>query len=74
MRRCGDIAFFNLIKLWTFVAQNKPDGDLTGMDHEDVEIAAGWTGKAGVFAERLCEIGLMDCEDGNFSLNDWHRW
>jgi hypothetical protein len=71
MRRCGDRAFFCLINLWSWAAMNKPDGDFSGMDHEDVEIAAGWIGETGAFTEQLCEIGLMDCDDGNFSLHDW---
>ena len=71
MRRCGDRAFFCLVNLWSWAALNKPDGDFSGMDHEDVEIAAGWTGDVGVFAEQLCEVGFMDCDSGNFSLHDW---
>ena len=71
MRRCGDRAFFCLINLWSWAAMNKPDGDFSGMDREDVEIVAGWNGDFGFFADQLCEIGFMDCEDGNFSLHDW---
>jgi hypothetical protein len=40
MRRLGDKSFYCLIRLWAFTAMNKPDGILSGMDAEDIEIAA----------------------------------
>ena len=71
MRRCGDRAFFCLINLWSWAALHKPDGNFAGMDGEDVEIIAGWEGEEGAFAEQLCAVGFMDCDNGNFSLHDW---
>ena len=71
MRRCGDIAFFNLIKLWTFVAQNKPDGDLTGMDVDDIEIAAGWNGECSMFYQALLDLCLLDATEEGLFVHDW---
>ena len=71
MRRCGDRAFFCLVNLWSWAALHKPDGNFAGMDGEDVEIISGWEGEEGVFAEQLCAVGFMDCDNGNFSLHDW---
>lgn len=71
MRRCGDIAFFNLIKLWTFVAQNKPDGDLTGMDVDDIEIAAGWNGECSTFYRALLDLCLLDATEEGLFVHDW---
>ncbi len=73
MRRCGDIAFFNLIKLWTFVAQNRPDGDLTGLDADDIELAAGWTGQCSIFYRALLDLCLIDSTEGGLFVHDWQE-
>lgn len=74
MRRCGDAAFYNLLQLWTFTAMNKPDGNLSGMDAEDVEIAAKWRGEPGMFHKELVALRLLDeDEDGGLSVHDWNE-
>ena len=42
-RRLGIEGVKALLSLWMWDAQNRPDGVLSGMDPEDIEIAAGWT-------------------------------
>lgn len=43
-RRLGLEAVKALMVLWSWAARNRPDGDLSGLENEDIEIAAGWTG------------------------------
>lgn len=71
MRRCGDRAFFCLIQLWAWAAQNRPDGSLAGMDAEAVEIAAGWIGGDGAFAAELVAVGYIDGDECTWVLHDW---
>jgi len=71
MRRCGDKACWHLMRLWGFVAANKPDGNLGSMDEEDVEIAAGWNGEKGLFVSALLDLRMLEGEPGSFSVHDW---
>ena len=71
MRRCGDRSFYCLVRLWSWAAQYRPDGNLEGMDNESVEIAADWTGDVGVFASQLANIGFIDGQEGGYILHDW---
>ena len=73
MRRCGDIAFYNLIRFWAYVAQNKPDGVLTGLDLEDIEIAAGWSGQCSEYAQALLDLRFIDERDGTYYVHDWEE-
>lgn len=74
IRRCGHEAFYNLVRLWTFTAQNKPTGVLSGVDAEDVEIAADWRGEPGVFFQTLIELRLLDItETGEVAIHDWQE-
>ena len=73
MRRCGDIAFYNLLKFWSFVAQNKPDGNLLGLDCDDIEIASGWSGECSEFYKALLDLRFIKSTDGKLIVNDWHE-
>ena len=42
-RRLGATGCGSLVCLFLWVADNRPDGDLSGMSDEDIEIAAGWS-------------------------------
>lgn len=70
-RRIGDAGALALISLFGFTAQNKPDGNLTGMSDEDIAIAAGWDGEPAVFVSALLECRFLDDCDGHFSVHDW---
>ncbi|MBI9093116.1 MAG: hypothetical protein JEZ12_28225 [Desulfobacterium sp.] len=78
MRKLGPEAFYNLIRLWTYTAMNKPDGKFTG-DAEDVcdeiEIGAGWSGTPGTFFQTLQgkKTRFLDKIDGGFELHDWEE-
>lgn len=71
MRRCGDKSCWCLLRLWGFVAANKPDGNLVSMDGEDVEIAAGWSGEPGLFVAALMDLRILDGSPGSYSVHDW---
>lgn len=70
-RRRGDGAILCLIRLWCYVAENKPDGGLAGMDAEDIEIAAKWGGVVGEFTAELVELGFIESRDGTYFVHDW---
>ncbi|MGD0624266.1 MAG: hypothetical protein ABSB32_06045 [Thermodesulfobacteriota bacterium] len=60
-----------LLRLWFFCATNKPDGQLVGMDDDDIEIAAKWTGKTGAFIKTLSSIKWLDWNGKFYSIHDW---
>jgi hypothetical protein len=70
MRRCGDRAFYHLVKLLCWVGQNRPEGVLDGMDEDSIEIAAGWDGESGALTEALVDLGWLDHNDV-YSVHDW---
>jgi hypothetical protein len=72
VRRLGDGAPWVLVRLWIYVARHLPDGELIGMDEEDIEIAAGWQGENGAFVKALLDVGYLDQDDGGtISCHDW---
>ena len=71
MRRCGDRAFYCLIRFWAFVAQNRPNGDLTGLDIDDIEIAADWTGDATSMYQAMLDLCLIEKVGDKLLVHDW---
>lgn len=61
----------HIVSLWLWCAVNASDGDLSGMDEEDIAEAAGWTKKAGAFVEAVRAAGFLD-ED--WHLHDWEDY
>ncbi|MBQ9566306.1 MAG: hypothetical protein IJU98_12035 [Synergistaceae bacterium] len=57
--------------LWTWAAKNKPEGDLSGMDDEDIEIAAEWNGEEGKLVSVLTELRWLDKTEAGYSLHEW---
>ncbi len=71
-RRLGDSAVLSLLRLWTYTREYRSDGMLSGMDVEDIEIAAGWTGESGRFVAECYDIGWLDRHnDGTYECHDW---
>jgi hypothetical protein len=71
-RRLGADGCWSLVCLILWCAQNRADGDLTGMTDEDIEIAAHWTGAAGAFIAELADIGWLDgAGEGSYTVHDW---
>lgn len=72
MKKLGDRAFYSLIRLWAFVSTNKPNGDLSGYDIDDIEIAADWTGDDGLFVNTLVDLKFLEKQDDGYHVHDWH--
>lgn len=56
IKRLGLEAIRSLQILWLWAAQNRPDGVLSGMDWEDIELAADWQGEERAFFD--CCLGM----------------
>lgn len=71
-RRIGASGVLSLLRLFAYTAQNKPDGNLSGLDDEEIEIAAGWTGKQGEMIEACVGLRLLDKNGPGYVIHDWH--
>jgi len=69
----GDNATDYLIDLWLTVAQDRPDGVMTGWKTVDIALAAGWEGDAEQFTASLIDCGLLDKADDVYRLHDWEE-
>ena len=45
-----------LVRWWGRIAEHRPDGDLTGMTDDALEVWAGWNGMPSVFATQLRKV------------------
>ena len=73
IRRLGEGGAWRLVCLFLWVAQSRPDGDLSGMTGEDIELAADWKGEEGAFIKALIEVGFVDGEEGAYSIHNWQE-
>jgi uncharacterized phage protein (TIGR02220 family) len=69
-RQLGDHGVMCLLTLWARVAIEKPSGDLSCWDKDDIEIEACFTGDPGSFVDTLVELGFLDNYNG-YSLHNW---
>ena len=70
-RKLGPSGVLSLLKLWTFTAQHRPDGILSGMDNDDVAIAADFPGETGSFIAVLEDLRLLDRAGNDWVIHDW---
>jgi hypothetical protein len=70
-RRLGAVAVLALMDLWEFCTSSRTDGDLSGMDDEDIAIAAGYTGNAAEWVAALVSIGLLVRTRSGLEVHDW---
>ena len=70
-RRIGLDGVMSLIKLWLWCRINRPSGILSGMDIEDIEIAAKWTGEHGTFVNEALTLGWLELNEDTYALHDW---
>lgn len=70
-KKAGPKAVLALIQLWFWVAENRPKGELYGMDAEDIAIAADWDGDNLKLISLLVELRFIDFEDGIYRIHDW---
>lgn len=73
IKRLGQAAAWNLVCLFLWTAQNRSDGNLSGMSVEDIELAADWIGDEGAFVKALTEVKFLDEEGNGFVLHDWQE-
>ena len=69
-RLLGADGVLSLIWLWEYTAAERPDGNLSKLDDDDIELAADWNGEAGAFVKAIKAVGFLD--DGNI-LHDWQE-
>ena len=60
IKRLGTDAAWRLVCLFLWVAQNKPDGDLSGMQSDDIELSVDWPGEDGAFTKALMLSGFLN--------------
>lgn len=71
-RRLGLEGIFSLQQLWVWVAQNRSNGNLAGLDTEDIALAACWEGDEGTFVQTLIDLRWLDVlDDGVLCLHNW---
>ena len=61
------------MRLWLWAAQNRPSGVLSGMDEEDIEIAARWNGEVRAFNGVVRRLKLLDAVGDMFQIHDWQE-
>ncbi|WP_289241962.1 hypothetical protein [Delftia sp.] len=71
IRRLDDGAAWKLVCLFLWAADNRSDGDLSGMTDEDIELAIDWDGEEGAFVRVLAEVRFLDGEEGQRRIHDW---
>lgn len=60
--------------LWCFCAQERTNGILSGMDIDDIEIAADWQGEPGKLVELLLKGNWMEMlDDSTYALHGWEE-
>ena len=72
-RQLGYEGVIALIRLWLWVAQNRPSGLLSGMDDEDIAIAARWNGEVTAFKDVITRLRLLDVEGDTCLIHDWQE-
>ncbi len=72
VKRLGLEGIRSLQTLWLWAAVNRPDGMLTGMDWEDIELAADWHGEERAFFD-LCLGMWLDQTENVPALHNWQK-
>lgn len=71
IRRLGPAGAWHLVRLFLWAAENRTDGNLTGLSDEDLELAVDFDGEEGAFVQTLVSVGFLDGEEGARSIHDW---
>lgn len=71
IRRLGPGGAWFLVKLFLWARENRPDGELSGMTAEDIELAVDWGGEIDALVNALVEVRFLDLEDGEYRIHDW---
>lgn len=71
IKRLGSGAAWNLVCLFLWAADNRSDGDLSGLSDEDIELCVDWSGQDGAFVGALRDVGFVDGAEGELQIHDW---
>ena len=72
VKRLGLEGVRSLQILWLWAAQNLPDGNLSGMDWEDIELASDWQGEERAFFDHCLGVWIDENPEG-YVLHDWQE-
>ena len=73
-RRLGGDGPLALLALWCWAGKNRPDGDLSRMDDEDIELAAMWdSARAGELVPVLVALRWLDRTEAGYVLHEWQE-
>jgi len=72
-RRLGPSGPWALVCLILWAGHHRPNGDLAGMDDEDIELACDWHGEPGEFVRVAAEVGFLDVLNDHYVLHDWYE-
>jgi hypothetical protein len=73
IKRIGTDGAWRMVCLFLWAASNKPNGNLSGMTAEDIELAVDWPGDDGVFVSAMLDVGFLDDDDGCYHIHDWRE-
>jgi hypothetical protein len=63
-----------IIVLWLWAAENRPNGDLGGLDIEDIAIAASWDDDPKTLINALLKVRFVhEVENGAYALHGWEE-
>ncbi len=61
----------HMVMLWLWAIDNAPDGDLSGIDPDDIAEASEWPKAGSAFVEAMIHAGFLD---ENMQLHDWGEY
>lgn len=67
--RLGDVALWLPPRLWSYAAENQPDGDFTKYSAEELAMLVGCSTDAQAMLQALQDSGFMD----GMKIHDWHE-
>lgn len=71
LRALGGEGGWYLVRLFLWAAENRSDGDLTGISDEDIELAIDWPGAPRTFVDALHACGFVEGPEGARGIHDW---
>jgi hypothetical protein len=73
VRALGPGGGWFLVRLFLWVAVNRPDGDLNGLSDDDLELAIDWPNEPGAFIAHLAGVGFVDGGECTRRIHDWEE-
>jgi len=70
-RIIGASAMEHLITFWCNIAEQIPNGTLSGWSNEDIAEAANWNEEADCFIDAMVDSGFIDREGNQLIIHDW---